>query len=862
MAISTNGAIITRLAGALYNEYLSNASYTEVSTTAPATVAANWLTNDFAGKTDAQLATTILTNLGLTSIAGLDNYVAGQLTAAGSSAAAKGAALVSMLNGYAGMTSDATYGTYATSFNAKVAASLTASQTDGAAGGKFSTSDAVVVTNQNITLTSGLDYFVGADGGGAGNDSFLALSDGDLDSGDVIEGGAGTDSLLSRHTITAATTIAPATDSVEILKVRLDTDGVGGSSSTGDAVTYTLNDAVGVTEVQSYRSVSSATSAGNDAVLTFTGTGMTTGVTLAIVGGDSGDDGLAVDITATYASVTGSSDSSNLRLDGAGANVVTIASIETLNITSTNTDKSVSTTGASAINSLVATSAKTVNITAAGTTTLEATDFASIVTINASASTAAVRIDLDDSSAVTFTGGAGNDRIDVHAISTLTVDDQLDGGAGSADVLATSSTSLDSDALTAIKRDTVNFERLEFDSTSSVSVDMADVGIFDTVSFTGATTASAGTGAAASAATTAAAGGNDAKTISGIEAGDTILISANMVGGAGESLSTAGATGMDGGDGGNAITLSAELNNGSNVATLTFSNASITGGAGGDSLDTTSGGSGGDGGDAIYAAEFETVNIITAQNSTSSLTSITFAGGAAGAGTAGGAGVAGKSIVVNTNGTINISGAAIDLNLGTIAGTNATVNANGYAGKITLVMEDGANTFIGGSSKDTVTGAGGLDTYTLGDGADSVVIGIGASGSGSDASAAGTSFESITDFTKSSDELRFLNSSDAALTPTIATDSTATAGNAAVDAEGIASFASADDTLAERIAAVEAAIGGTSGQLSVFEHGGNTYVFVSGGTSGVDAGDALVKLVGVTGVTGTTIDSSGYLTLQ
>jgi hypothetical protein len=81
MAISTNGAIITRLAGALYNEYLSNASYTEVSTTAPATVAANFLSNDFAGKTDAQIATTVLTNLGLNTVAGLDNWVAAQLLA-------------------------------------------------------------------------------------------------------------------------------------------------------------------------------------------------------------------------------------------------------------------------------------------------------------------------------------------------------------------------------------------------------------------------------------------------------------------------------------------------------------------------------------------------------------------------------------------------------------------------------------------------------------------------------------------------------------------------------------------------------------------------------------------------------------
>jgi len=433
---------------------------------------------------------------------------------------------------------------------------------------------------------------------------------------------------------------------------------------------------------------------------------------------------------------------------------------------------------------------------------------------------------LDDSSAVTFTGGAGNDRIDVHAITTLTVDDQLDGGAGSADVLATSSTSLNSTAIAAMARDTVNFERLEFDSSSSVSVDMADVAIFNTVSFSTATTAVAGTGSSAEGAGDI---GDDGKTISGIEAGDAIIITAAITGGAGETI-TSHTAAVDAGDGGNALTLTSELDSGSNSITITFS-ANLTGGAGGaHSSPGATAGSGGDGGDAIYAAEFETVNLVTAQNSTSSLTSLAIAGGAGGdAGVTATTedGIAGASVVVNTNGTINVSGAAIDLNLGTISGTNATVNASTYAGKITLVMEAGANTFIGGSAKDTVTGAGGLDTYTLGDGNDSVVIGIGASGSGSDASAAGSSFESITDFTKSGDELRFLDSSDAALTPTIATDATATAGNAAVDAEGIASFASADDTLAERLTAVQAAMGGTAGQMAVFEHGGNTYVWHS-----------------------------------
>ena len=856
MAISTNGAIITRLAGALYNEYLSNASYLEVSTTAPATVAANWLSNDFAGKTDAELATTILTNLGLTSITGLDNWVAAQLTAAGSTAAAKGAALVSMLNGYAGMTADATYGTYATSFNAKVAASLTASQTDGAAGGAFGTSDAVVVTDATIALTSSLDYLVGADGGGAGDDSFLALTSGQLATGDVITGGAGTDTLSSRHTITDALTIAPDLNSVEVVKVRLDADGAA-----ADVVTYSLTDAVGVTEVQSYRSVNSVVTGGShDPVLTFSGTGMTTAVTLAIVGGDTGADNNSVDITATYASVTGAADSSNLRLDGAAANVVTIAGIETLNITSTTGDRSASATGGSTIKTLTAENAKTVNINAAGTTTFSATNLAEIVTINASASTGSVRVATESSSKVTFTGGAGGDKVTIGAISQLTVDDQLDGGAGT-DVLVTSSASLDSTALAAIARDTVNFERLEITATTSVTVDMTDLAVWDSLSLTGATIATAGTGTSAESAGNA---GDNAHTITGIDANDSLIISGAVTGGDGEIL-TAHTAEVDGGDGGDALVLTPELDNGNNSYTITFS-ANIAGGAGGGYSGTTavSSGSAGDGGDGIDASAFETLTLITTQNSAGDLTSLSIAGGATGSVVAGGiAGNAGKSVVIGTNGKIIVQG-AIDLNLGTIAGTNATVDAAAFTGDLTVVGEAGANSFIGGSGDDVFTGQKGLDTYTTGSGTDRIVIGIDTTTTASDAPANGTSFESISDFS-STDLLDFLATNDAALSETIVTNASSSTGIAAINAEGVATFATADDTLAERITAVEAAIqvgSATAGQFAVFEFSGSTYVFVSNGSDTVQAGDVVVKLVGLTGISNTTIDSSGYLSLS
>ena len=64
-APSTNGALITRLSAALYGSYLSNATYLEVKDTAAAKLAGDWLSADYAGKTDLEIATVILKNLGL-----------------------------------------------------------------------------------------------------------------------------------------------------------------------------------------------------------------------------------------------------------------------------------------------------------------------------------------------------------------------------------------------------------------------------------------------------------------------------------------------------------------------------------------------------------------------------------------------------------------------------------------------------------------------------------------------------------------------------------------------------------------------------------------------------------------------------
>ena len=847
----TNASQVQAFAGALYGVQVGTTTMAQVN----ADIAANgglastlnsYYSATFGGVATSTVAATVAANLGLTgdALASGTAYVEAQLNAA--AAGARGAVISSIVNLFGTLSADATFGAAATAWNAKVAV---AAAYTGAANVAVGTE---VVTSSVFTLTTGVDYGTSFTGG-AGNDSFNALADGLLTTGDTLTGGAGTDTLTSRHTITADASIAPTTSGIEILKVRLDHDG-----GAADAVTYSMVDVVGATEVQSYRSVNSGSTA--DAVLTFSGAGMTTGVTLAIVGGDSGADNSSIDVTATYQSVTGAADSANLRLDGAAANVVTIASIETLNIATATTDRSVSSTGASTLNSLAATSATKVNIAATGTLTLTATDFAATVAVDASASTGAVNLTAESGNNLTFTGGSGNDRVTIGAMSNLTAADQLSGGAGT-DTLRTSDTAISSSEQALLAAETSGFERLDFSATTSVSVDMTDLSIFDTIVFSSATTATAGTGATAE---SAGAAGSAAHTISGVDTGDAIIISGAIIGGAGESLAAVTAE-VDAGNGGDAIVLAPELDNGTNAVSITFS-ANITGGAGGGYTGTTnvSAASAGDGGDGIDAATFETVTLITTQNSTASLTSLTIAGGAAGSNVAGGlAGVAGSSVVVGTNGKIVVQG-AIDLDLGTIAGTNATIDANAFTGDLTVVLEAGANTFIGGSGDDVVTGANGLDTYTLGAGADRVNIGVETTTTASDAAANGTSFESITDFNIAVDVLNFIAIDESALTESIVTNATAVVGTAAINAEGIASFATADDTLAERIIAVEAAIAtGTAaeGQMAVFEYAGSTYVFVSNGGDGVEAGDALVKLTGVTGVSTTTFNDSGYLVL-
>lgn len=399
MAISTNGTIITRLAGALYGEYLSNASYSEVKDTAAATVAADFLKNDFAGKTDAQLATAILTNLGLTSITGLDNWVAAQLTAAGSSASAKGAKLVEMLNGYANMTTDAVYGTYATGFNAKVEASLVKSQTTGTKSGSFATSDVVAITNASLPLTTGVDTTLV---GGAGSDTFTATNT-TLTAGDSLVGGDGTDSLNFTSILAGAYGTGVSTSGIENLNV---TATVGAASI--DATGFT-----GVTAVTNSGSTADVSVTGLKAIPSVSVIGTSANTTVS---------------TAT-AATAGASDSASVTLNGAAATAnatLTFDGVETLNVATTGSSTG-STTSTLTISDNVLT---TLNVTGTAAAKLSAALAATATTagvITSDAGAHDVAFTVPAGAAANVAMGEGNDTVRISSISAL---QSIDGGAG------------------------------------------------------------------------------------------------------------------------------------------------------------------------------------------------------------------------------------------------------------------------------------------------------------------------------------------------------------------------------------------------------------------------------------------------
>jgi Ca2+-binding RTX toxin-like protein len=197
-----------------------------------------------------------------------------------------------------------------------------------------------------------------------------------------------------------------------------------------------------------------------------------------------------------------------------------------------------------------------------------------------------------------------------------------------------------------------------------------------------------------------------------------------------------------------------------------------------------------------------------------------------------------------------------------------TIDATAFAGLQGLVIKGGAgrdvltgslldDAITGGAGNDTINGLVGNDVLTGGAGTDTFQLTAAASFTGGAPSA--TVWEEITDYALGVDRIDE-TVADLALS-TDASQTFAVAGTAAISlTTGIATFNAADDTLAERIAAVNAGLAaGTeaTNQFAIFEFSGSTYVYIYDNTADtVAAEDGLVKLTGVTGVTAIDLTTS------
>ena len=455
MAISTNGTVLARVAGALYNTQMSNATYKEVASLDPSALVNVLYSRDFSTQTDASVATTIVKNLGLSSITGLNNWVAAQLTAAGSN---KGAKVVELLNSFAQMTGDATYGAYATAFNAKVDNALALSQTADNAGGTFEA--AGVIGGKTFTLTTGTDALNGT----AGNDTFsgalvgAAAAGTTIQPGDNLTGGLGIDKFTVTVTGNAGasyTLAGVSTTGVETLEIsNFDAD------TTADGTVVDAALMTGLSTVSLY-----ASSADGDTKIN-----TLQNIVAAEMRNGAGD----LKIAYTAATVAGTADNQALTVSNLTGGTFTADGTETVSLKSELVKSTVTDIVSNKLKSLTVTGDKDLVLTnsidfaaTGGTATIDGT-------IDASAFTGKLDVTATTAQTVKVTGGSGDDTINLGA--TLTKYDVIDGGAGN-DTLKISATANRTFADTQI----TNVETLEFGVDTNTLTDLDVKALADTV---------------------------------------------------------------------------------------------------------------------------------------------------------------------------------------------------------------------------------------------------------------------------------------------------------------------------------------------------------------------------------------------
>jgi hypothetical protein len=283
------------------------------------------------------------------------------------------------------------------------------------------------LTTSNNQVTGGVDNFTGTDN----NDTFVALADGALDQSDIIDGGAGTDTLKARYSLASSISRTASVTNVENIEIDVD----DGDSSAAHTLTFSTSGFTGLSDVTvvDFESENAQKDTANV-------TNIATGVSVGIKNGDA--DGL---YDFDYSSITGGTDTATLNLTSAKADNVTIAGIETLTVNAVSGSSTLDILTAAAATKLVVTGSG--NVTA---TSLAASAATVLAEVDASAATGNVSIGDIIAGTVTLTGGSGGDTFSMGA--NLTTADTVTGGAGSDTIKVSTSETAALSKVTGVER--------------------------------------------------------------------------------------------------------------------------------------------------------------------------------------------------------------------------------------------------------------------------------------------------------------------------------------------------------------------------------------------------------------------------
>jgi len=410
-AMVTSGAALNVYNGQnlVVNGYETVTIGTSTTSGVANTFATITVTGDAGGTSIETVKFTGANILTMTGVISADIIDASGLTAAGTAAAPT----ITMITG-----STATSITGSAGMDLLLGNTTTASSISGGAGNDTltggSANDTILggADNDSITAGSGNDSILGGDG----NDTINMAAN--LASGDVIDGGAGTDTLLASAAITASA--AATVSNVEIISF---------SATAAQDMTGFLN--AGITTL--------GATAG-----TLTVTNAQTTLTSLIAGVSGAGAWTGASVTRL---VDGTADSLSLLIvDGSTAPTVGTASFaneETLTIGESGTDSTAAITVA--LGTVTATSLTTLNITGSNVHTMALTGETALATVSALAATGALTITGGNSAAnmtvtgpasasLTITTGSGNDSITGGAAGDIltggTGNDTVLGGAG------------------------------------------------------------------------------------------------------------------------------------------------------------------------------------------------------------------------------------------------------------------------------------------------------------------------------------------------------------------------------------------------------------------------------------------------